>query len=64
VEAYRQGKLGIAALAKLQDRPVAQLEQALTEAGVFVKPIVRRADVAALVARAEARRSIQGLAVT
>jgi hypothetical protein len=60
VEAYRQGKLGIAALAKLQDRPVAQLEQALTEAGVFVKPIVRRADVAALVARAEARRSSQG----
>jgi Zn-dependent peptidase ImmA (M78 family) len=63
VEAYRQGKLGIAALAKLQDRPVAQLEQALTEAGVFVKPVVRRADVAALVARAEARRSIEGPAV-
>lgn len=37
VEAYRQGKLGIAALAKLQDRPLAQLEQALMEAGVFVK---------------------------
>jgi hypothetical protein len=45
------------------DRPVAQLEQALTEAGVFVKPVVRRADVAALVARAEARRSIEGPAV-
>jgi hypothetical protein len=46
------------------------LEQALTEAGVFVKPIVRTADVAdvadvaALVARAEARRSSQGPAVT
>ena len=64
VEAYRQGKLGIAALAKLQDRPVAQLEQALTEAGVFVKPVVRRADVAALVARAEARRSIEGPAAS
>jgi Zn-dependent peptidase ImmA (M78 family)/transcriptional regulator with XRE-family HTH domain len=55
VEAYRQGKLGIAALAKLQDRSVAQLEQALKEAGVFVKPVVRRADLPALVARAEAR---------
>jgi Zn-dependent peptidase ImmA (M78 family)/transcriptional regulator with XRE-family HTH domain len=64
IEAYRQGKLGIAALAKLQDRPVAQLEQALTEAGVFAKPVVRRADVAGLVARAEARRSIEGPAVS
>ena len=43
---------------------MAQLEQALMEAGVLVKPIVRRADVAALVARAEARRSIQGPPVT
>jgi Zn-dependent peptidase ImmA (M78 family)/transcriptional regulator with XRE-family HTH domain len=59
VEAYREGKLGIGALAKLQDRSVAQIEQALTEAGVFVKPAVRRADVAALVARASARKSIE-----
>jgi hypothetical protein len=64
VEAYRHGKLGIADLAKRQDRPVAQLEQALTEAGVFAKPVVRRADVDALVARAEAGRSIEGPAVS
>lgn len=59
-EAYREGKLGIGALAKLQDRSVPQVEQALAEAGVFVKPVVRRADVAALVARAAARKSIEG----
>jgi transcriptional regulator with XRE-family HTH domain/predicted HTH domain antitoxin len=59
IEAYRDGKLGIGALAKLQDRSVSQIEQALAEAGVFVKPVVRRADVAALVARASARKSIE-----
>lgn len=57
IEAYREGKLGIRALAKLQDRSVAQTEQALAEAGVFVKPAVRRADVTALVARASAGKT-------
>ncbi len=55
VEAYREGKLGIGVLAKLQDRSVLQMEQALAEAGVTVKAAVRRADVSALVARAAAR---------
>ncbi|HEY2578943.1 MAG TPA: XRE family transcriptional regulator [Streptosporangiaceae bacterium] len=59
IEAYREGKLGISALAKLQDRPVSQIEQALTDADIFVKPDVRRADVAALVARASAQKSIE-----
>jgi len=36
------------------------MEQALAEAGVMVKPLVRRADVSALVARAEARKVIEG----
>ncbi len=58
IEAYREGRLGIGALAKLQDRSVPQIEQALAEADVFVKPVVRRADVAALVARASARKTI------
>lgn len=58
IEAYREGRLGIGALAKLQDRSVPQIEQALAEADVFVKPVVRRADVAALVARASARKTM------
>ncbi|HEX3781910.1 MAG TPA: XRE family transcriptional regulator [Pseudonocardiaceae bacterium] len=56
-EAYRAGKLGVGVLARLQDRPVAKVEQALAEAGVLVEPAVRRADVGALVARAAARGS-------
>jgi Zn-dependent peptidase ImmA (M78 family)/transcriptional regulator with XRE-family HTH domain len=60
VEAYREGRLGIGALAKLQDRSAAQVEQALEESDVFVKPTVRRADVTALVARAATRKSIEG----
>jgi Zn-dependent peptidase ImmA (M78 family)/transcriptional regulator with XRE-family HTH domain len=60
VEAYREGKLGIRVLAKLQNRSVAQMEQALAEAGVVVKPTVRRADVSALVARAAARELAEG----
>jgi len=60
IEAYREGKLGIGALAKLQDRSVSQIEQALTDAGVFVKPTVRRANIGALVERAQARESAEG----
>jgi transcriptional regulator with XRE-family HTH domain len=52
IEAYREGKLGIGVLAKLQDRSVPQMEQALADAEVVVKPVISRADVAALVARA------------
>lgn len=59
IEAYREGKLGIGAIARLQDLPVAQTEQALAEAGVFVNPVVRRADVGALVARATTQRNIE-----
>jgi hypothetical protein len=61
-EAYRQGKLGISALAKLQGRPVPEIEQALVEAGVTVKPAVRRADISTLTARAQARKSIEAQA--
>jgi transcriptional regulator with XRE-family HTH domain len=43
--AYRDGRLGITVLARLQDRSVAELELALTEAGVTVKHVIRRADV-------------------
>jgi len=59
VEAYREGKLGIGVLAKLQDLPIPQMEQALAEAGVFINPVVRRADVAALIARATAQKTIE-----
>jgi hypothetical protein len=59
IEAYREGKLGISVLAKLQDLPVPQIEQALTEAGVVVRPSVRRADVAALVMRSTAQDSAE-----
>jgi Zn-dependent peptidase ImmA (M78 family)/transcriptional regulator with XRE-family HTH domain len=59
IGAYREGKLGIGVLAKLQDLPVAQIEQALTDAGVFVTPTVRRADVSALVRRATAPDSAE-----
>lgn len=57
-EAYRRGQLGVGVLARLQDRSVTQVEQALAEAGIVVEPAVRRADVAALVARASARKSM------
>jgi Zn-dependent peptidase ImmA (M78 family)/transcriptional regulator with XRE-family HTH domain/predicted HTH domain antitoxin len=60
VEAYREGKLGIGVLAKLQDRSVSQMEQALDEAGVVVKPTVRRADVSTLVARATSLELTEG----
>lgn len=59
-EAYRAGKLGIGALAKLQSRPTAEVEQALADAGATVVAEVRRADVSALVARASERRSLAG----
>jgi Zn-dependent peptidase ImmA (M78 family)/DNA-binding Xre family transcriptional regulator len=55
-EAYRDGKLGIGVLARLQDRSVDQIEQALNEAGVVVTPAVRRADIEALVARDTERK--------
>lgn len=58
--AYRDGRVGIAALATLQDRSVPELELALAEAGVTVKRVIRRADVAALVARAPGLKAIEG----
>jgi Zn-dependent peptidase ImmA (M78 family) len=58
-EAYRDGKLGIRALARLQSRPVPEVEQALAEAGVAVNPVIRRADISALTARAKARRTVE-----
>lgn len=61
IGAYREGKLGIGVLAKLQDLPVAQIEQALTDAGVFVTPTVRRADVSALVRRATEPDTVEDL---
>jgi hypothetical protein len=57
--AYREGKLGIAALAKLQGRTVPELEQALAGAGITVKRAIRRVDVAALVARAPGMKAIE-----
>jgi hypothetical protein len=57
--AYRDGRLGITALARLQDRTVPELELALTEAGVTVKRVIRRADVAALVAQAPGLTAIE-----
>lgn len=59
IGAYREGNLGIGVLARLQDLPVPQIEQALAEAGVFVTPTVRRADVSALVRRATAPDSVE-----
>lgn len=58
--AYREGKLGVGALAKLQGRTAAELEQTLAQAGICPKPTIRRADVAKLVARAQARRNAEG----
>jgi hypothetical protein len=58
-EAYRDGKLGIPALARLQNKPVREVEQALAEAGVAVNPVIRRADISALTARAKARRTLE-----
>jgi len=55
VEAYRAGRLGVSALARLQGRPVADVEQALADTGIVPQPIVRRANMDALVARAVAR---------
>lgn len=43
--AYRSGRLGIAALARLQDRTVPELEKSLAEAGITVKRTIRRVDV-------------------
>jgi Zn-dependent peptidase ImmA (M78 family)/transcriptional regulator with XRE-family HTH domain len=57
--AYREGKLGVAALAKLQGRTVPELEQALAEAGISVKRAIRRVDVTALVARAPGMKAIE-----
>jgi transcriptional regulator with XRE-family HTH domain len=57
--AYRDGRLGITALARLQDRTVPELELALTEAGVTVKRVIRRADVTALVAQAPGLKAIE-----
>lgn len=59
-QAYRAGKLGVNVLAKLQDRSVPQVEQALAEDDVVARPTVRRADVAGLVARASERKSSVG----
>lgn len=59
IGAYREGKLGIGALAKLQDRSVSELQQAFAESGISVKPVVRRADISSLVARAPVRRIIE-----
>lgn len=57
--AYRDGRLGITALARLQDRSVPELELTLAEAGVTVKRVIRRADVAALVAQAPGLKAIE-----
>lgn len=57
--AYRDGRLGITALARLQGRTVPELELALTEVGVTVKRVIRRADVAALVAQAPGLKAIE-----
>jgi len=46
---------GVSALARLQGRPVADVEQALADTGIVPQPIVRRANMDALVARAVAR---------
>ena len=54
VEAYRAGWLGVSALARLQGRPVADVEQALADAGIVAQPVVRRANMDALLARAVA----------
>lgn len=60
MEAYRVGMLGIGVLANLHGRTPASLQQALTEAGVEPRPAIRRADIAMLVERARARKSIEG----
>jgi Zn-dependent peptidase ImmA (M78 family)/DNA-binding Xre family transcriptional regulator len=57
-EAYRDGKLGIRALARLQSRPVEEVERALADAGVIVEPVIHRADISALTARAKARGTL------
>jgi hypothetical protein len=55
-EAYREGKLGIGVLARLQNRSAGEVEQALADADIVAEPAVRRADVGALVARASRRK--------
>jgi Zn-dependent peptidase ImmA (M78 family)/antitoxin (DNA-binding transcriptional repressor) of toxin-antitoxin stability system/DNA-binding XRE family transcriptional regulator len=57
--AYREGKLGVAALAKLEGRTVSELEISLAEAGITVKRAIRRVDVAALVAQAPGMKAIE-----
>jgi len=57
VEAYRVGRLGVNALARLQGRPVADVELALADAGIVVQPVVRKANMDALLARAVARNA-------
>jgi Predicted Zn peptidase len=52
IEACQAGRLGVSVIARLQGRPVAEVEQELTGAGITARPAVRRADVAALVTRA------------
>jgi len=54
IQAYRNGRLGAAALARLQGPPVAEVEQALADAGVVPRPAIRRADTAGLIRRATA----------
>lgn len=64
VEAYRAGKLGIGVLARIQDRSAAQVEEALSGAGVETRPLVRRADIRSLVARSSARQHDERRPVT
>jgi hypothetical protein len=60
--AYREGKLGVAALAKLQGRTVPELERALAEAGITVERTIRRVD--ALVAQAPGMKAIEDRATS
>ena len=54
VGAYRAGLLGVSVLARLQGRSVADVELALADTGIVIQPVVRRANIDALVARAAA----------
>lgn len=62
--AYREGKLGVAALAKLQGRTVPELEKTLAEAGISVKRAIRHVEVAALVAQAPGMKAIEDSATS
>lgn len=55
VDAYRTGLLGVSVLARLQRCSVADVELALADAGIVTQPIVRHANIDALVAHAVAR---------